>query len=55
MPLPHNLDDVIDEIDAALFSGDAFMDIDNIYVLERMLLRWQKELDANKKIIESLP
>ena len=54
MPLPFNVDSAIEEIDAAMFTGDTFIDPHNIELLENMMRRWQKELDANKKIIESL-
>lgn len=34
----------IDEIDAAVFNGDEFMDLDNIAAFRLMLERWERQL-----------
>lgn len=34
----------IDEIDAAVFNGDKFMDLDNIAAFRLMLERWERQL-----------
>ena len=41
-----------DNIDAALFSGDQFMNPCAIKELEHFIARWQRELDRNKKAIQ---
>ena len=43
------VEEAIDEIDAALFSGDQFHDLDNLKELECYLIRWQKELASIKE------
>lgn len=44
----------IDEIDAAIFSGNTFLDEENNAKMQKMLDRWQRELNEHKKIIEEL-
>ena len=44
------VEEAIDEIDAAIFTGDAFLYSENIIELEAMMKRWQKELDNSKRI-----
>lgn len=42
-----NLEDgAMDEIDAALFTGDMFLNKDNIESFRRYLDRWSRQLDA---------
>lgn len=42
-----NLEDgAIDEIDAALFTGDMFLNQDNIESFRNYLGRWSRQLDA---------
>lgn len=39
--------DAIDMIDAALFTGDTFHDLNNISYLKDVLTRWNKQLKSN--------
>ena len=40
----------IDEIDAAVFNGDKFMDLDNIAAFRLMLERWERQLKKWEEI-----
>lgn len=40
-----SVEQAIDEIDAAMFSGDTFYDDDNREVLKKYIARWSKEID----------
>ena len=53
-PLPHGLDEHIDNLDAAVFSGDVFMDMDNICKFQSFLDRWQREINSNKDLIAEM-
>jgi hypothetical protein len=47
------LDDALNEIDAALFSGDGFEDEHRVAVLERYLGRWAKKaVEIRKNLAE---
>ena len=50
--LPHDLDEHIDNIDAAVFSGDSFTSLDNINILQSFIDRWQRELIVNRRILK---
>jgi len=43
-----------EEIDAAIFSGDAFIDRDNIAWLRRYMVIWEKELKSHEKILDEI-
>jgi hypothetical protein len=45
-----NLLQAIDEIDAAVFSGDTFHDIAARQTLEVFLKRWEKELSSLSEV-----
>ena len=51
MSLPYDLDEHLDNVDAAMFTGDAFMSRKNIAELERHMDRWRKQLLKNKLFI----
>ena len=44
----------IDEIDAAIFSGDTFLNEENHAKMQKMLNRWQRGLNEHKETIEEL-
>lgn len=44
----------IDEIDAAIFSGDEFIDDENIKELRRLMSRWERGLKEHEETIEEL-
>ena len=46
------LEDACEEIDAAIFSGDAFMDSDNRKELREYMARWERELKRLDKVDE---
>jgi hypothetical protein len=46
--LEHN---AIDDIDAAIFSGDTFMNLDNIAAFRSYISRWERELKRNEIIL----
>jgi hypothetical protein len=46
-PLPHDLDNHIDHIDAAIFTGDTFNTINNINKLQDFIQRWNRQLELN--------
>ena len=54
MSLPYDLDEHLDNVDAAMFSGDAFMDRENIAELEVYIGRWQREIARNKLLLLEL-
>ena len=47
-------DGPIDEIDAALFTGDMFFDKDNISALRSILARWERRLVECESIAEEI-
>lgn len=48
------VEEAIDEIDAAIFTGDAFINAENIKEMERMMTRWQRGLDSHKELIADI-
>ena len=46
--IPKYMLEIIDEIDAAMFTGDMFNDRENLDEFEEFLERWKKQLDTNK-------
>lgn len=46
------VDGPIDEIDAALFSGDTFFDDDTIEDFRNMMYRWERRLVEIKSIVD---
>lgn len=44
----------IEEIDAAIFSGDTFLNEENNAEMRDMLDRWQRGLNEHKETIEEL-
>ena len=48
------MEDQIDDIDAAIFSGDTFMDTEVIADFRSMMARWEKQLKENEEIIADL-
>lgn len=44
----------IDEIDAAMFSGDTFLNEENNAEMQKMLDRWQRGLNEHKETIKEL-
>jgi hypothetical protein len=44
----------IEEIDAAIFSGDAFLDEENHAKMQEMLDHWQRGLNEHKETIKEL-
>ena len=54
MSLPYDLDEHLDNVDAAMFSGDTFMDRENIAELEVYIGRWQREIARNKLLLLEL-
>ena len=49
------VDGAIDEIDAALFSGDTFHDEEAIEDFRRMMERWERRLVEIKSILDEIP
>lgn len=47
-------DGPMDEIDAAIFSGDLFNNLDNIEAFRTMMARWERGLKQWEDTIESL-
>jgi len=45
-----NIDNAFNEIDAAVFSGDDFIDDDNRDNFRKMMSRWEKELASFDKL-----
>jgi len=43
----------VDDLDAAVFSGDGLMDAENRALFERHLERWRRELKTWQEIAES--
>jgi len=41
-----NFTDLLDEIDACIFTGDALEDAENIEDLEDYIYRWRKAIDS---------
>jgi len=48
------VDDSLDKIDAALFSGDVFMDRKNIKIIEEYIERWSREISSNKMLLDQI-
>lgn len=44
----------IDLIDASVINGDTFIDDDNREELERMMNRWQKQLNSYEKLSKEI-
>ncbi len=44
----------IDEIDAALFTGDTFLNKDNIRRMREYLARWERGLQEMESIVDDL-
>ena len=53
MKLPMWAVNAIDEIDAGIFSGDAFDDEESLLFLEWYLARWTRELKLKRELIEN--
>jgi hypothetical protein len=45
MALKKWIETALDEIDAALFTGDSFEDLDNLWTLQEYLAKWQRRAD----------
>lgn len=41
-----SVENAIDEIDAAMFSGDTFHDDDNREELKKYIVRWNREIES---------
>lgn len=52
--LPHDLEEYCEEIDAAMFSGDAFLEKVNRNLLEKYMTRWKRGLKENEKMEKEL-
>ena len=50
--LPYDLDEHIDNIDAAIFTGDTFTSTENIDILQSFIDRWCRELVINRRVIQ---
>lgn len=44
----------IDEIDAAIWSGDTFHNRENIAALRAMMARWERGLQENEAILDEI-
>ncbi len=51
MKIHFKVSEAIEEIDAALFSGDSFFLIENLEELERILERWEKRKNEIKTFL----
>ena len=51
MSLPYDLDEHLDNVDAAMFSGDTFTTRENIEELEEYINRWNRQIIQNKLAI----
>jgi hypothetical protein len=50
----HDLEEHCENIDAAMFSGDAFLDKDNRDLLEKYIARWVRELPKQAKMAKEI-
>jgi hypothetical protein len=50
-PMEESIEKAIQEIDAALFSGDIFIDPQNIATLQECLDRWNRGLDEQRRLL----
>ena len=48
-------DGPMDEIDAAVWSGDMFHNRDNIQAFRKMMARWEKGLQSCEDILNEVP
>jgi hypothetical protein len=55
--LPYNRleDGPMDEIDAAIWSGDMFHHSDNITAFRKMMARWERGLQSCEDILNEIP
>ena len=49
------VDGAIDEIDAAIFSGDTFMDVEVVADFRAMMVRWEKQIASYEELMTTLP
>jgi hypothetical protein len=49
------MDGPIDEIDAAIWSGDTFHHRDNIVAFREMMARWERGLQSCESILDEVP
>lgn len=47
-----SVEEAIDQIDAAIFTGDAFLDKPNRDEMREMVARWQRQLDSLAEIFD---
>lgn len=50
----YDLEEWCEEIDAAMFSGDAFLEKVNRDLLEKYMARWKRGLKEQKKLAKEL-
>ena len=46
------IEESIDNIDCALFTGDMFLNMENIKILREAMVRWEKELKSNVEMLD---
>lgn len=49
------MENQIDDIDAAMFSGDTFMDTEVVADFRSMMARWDKQLKVYEELMYTLP
>lgn len=54
MSIHHHIDDPIDQLDAAVFSGDLFLDDERREAFRQIMARWERAMKSFDEISEAV-